>query len=610
MDATLATPSSHGQVGQPTGLSFHAGRHIRLLHLAPGQKKNPIICRLSEANLDDGLALRYTALSYCWGDPKSVKSITLAGHPYNVTTNLEAALRRLRLPQQERCLWVDAICINQSDDREKSHQITLMGLIYTLASETIIWLGECDADSPYQSLLGALRLQKPNLSAESGPHRAQIQQAFRLIDSLARNEHYPPSIKPYAALKLIMERPWWGRMWTVQEAILSRSAVVQYGTMKIPWSTLGDAAVKATEHRIRVCCDIHRQNEVEVMSDFMYKINAIEFQRTGERYELGLLIHRFRDREATDSRDKIFGLLGLCVSEAERADVPCDYSLDAAEIFTIRTRRAIERTADLFPILRMREQPGTRIPGLPTWAPDWTSKTSSNITSWTQAFRRISTYPYYQAAGTTSVTFADSTDATGTSSIGSELALLGVQIDEVAMRGPKCAAASLQEWRASHDEWGALLPRGANGTDFAPYLGGGTYWDAFWRLLMRDIVAVTSENAAFGDYRRVVDQDFVEFSRDYQLGNTGHASLSMQDQVFFMTQKGYIGMADEDIEVGDHVHVLLGGKVPFILRPVDGHGMTRESQARRFQYICDAFVQGMMDGEGLREPHRDVVILV
>jgi hypothetical protein len=83
---------------------------------------------------------QYRALSYCWGDPLVTKPIIVNGCVMQVTANLEAALRELKA-QQLKVLWVDALCINQSDTVERGIQVTRMGHIYSRAYEVIAWLG-------------------------------------------------------------------------------------------------------------------------------------------------------------------------------------------------------------------------------------------------------------------------------------------------------------------------------------------------------------------------------------------------------------------------------------------------------------------------------------
>jgi hypothetical protein len=64
------------------------------------------------------------------------------GKHFYITDNLCAALRALRLPDRDRFLWIDAICINQYDGVEKGSQVQMMRDIYAGATRTIVWLGE------------------------------------------------------------------------------------------------------------------------------------------------------------------------------------------------------------------------------------------------------------------------------------------------------------------------------------------------------------------------------------------------------------------------------------------------------------------------------------
>jgi hypothetical protein len=129
---------------------LQAGQNrIRLLRLLPNEDNEAEIqCELFEYSLDDSRRNHlYEALSYVWGDPKNTLPILMHGHRFEVTVNLHAALLRLRNHGMQRTLWVDAICINQADQREKEHQIQAMANIYGQAIRVIVWLGEAADDS-------------------------------------------------------------------------------------------------------------------------------------------------------------------------------------------------------------------------------------------------------------------------------------------------------------------------------------------------------------------------------------------------------------------------------------------------------------------------------
>jgi len=139
---------------------------IRLINLYPGGFDDTIYCTIYHVNVDERRPrTQYTALSYVWGDPtQETKTIQFCYHQpsttenactwpsapfagadcyrsFQVTTKLERALRHLRDRTSERILWVDAICINQSDVKEKLSQIELMSEVYNNAVEVRIWLG-------------------------------------------------------------------------------------------------------------------------------------------------------------------------------------------------------------------------------------------------------------------------------------------------------------------------------------------------------------------------------------------------------------------------------------------------------------------------------------
>jgi hypothetical protein len=115
-------------------------RQIRIIELLPGTPQDEIRCASHIANLDDNPV--YEALSYVWGDSRITKRIYVDGRPMEITVNLESALRHIRKPAESRFLWIDAICINQNNNAEKTHQVHLMGDIYGNTEQCLLWLGD------------------------------------------------------------------------------------------------------------------------------------------------------------------------------------------------------------------------------------------------------------------------------------------------------------------------------------------------------------------------------------------------------------------------------------------------------------------------------------
>lgn len=76
------------------------------------------------------------------------------GQTVNIGSELFDALRRVRLPHQQRLLWIDAICIDQQNISERNSQVQNMREIYSRADHVLIWVGEhFSAGSASQALL-------------------------------------------------------------------------------------------------------------------------------------------------------------------------------------------------------------------------------------------------------------------------------------------------------------------------------------------------------------------------------------------------------------------------------------------------------------------------
>jgi hypothetical protein len=80
----------------------------------------------------------YDAISYVWGSPENKGLITCNGQPFTVTANLLLALQRMRHESHGVLLWTDAICIDQCNEKERSHQVAIMGVIYESARRVYV----------------------------------------------------------------------------------------------------------------------------------------------------------------------------------------------------------------------------------------------------------------------------------------------------------------------------------------------------------------------------------------------------------------------------------------------------------------------------------------
>jgi hypothetical protein len=131
-----------GDVGVYEYATLAGCRQVRLMVLHPAVFfESPLECDLLCTELGN---IPYEALSYVWGDGEFCHTLLCHGKALRVSRNLFRALHFLRHKFQKRILWVDAVCINQSDPAEKETQIPLMRDIYSKATRSLIWLGEAE----------------------------------------------------------------------------------------------------------------------------------------------------------------------------------------------------------------------------------------------------------------------------------------------------------------------------------------------------------------------------------------------------------------------------------------------------------------------------------
>jgi len=189
---------------------------FRLLLIQPGAE-DEIHCNLIHTTLYDcrlELFDHYTALSYVWGDLTNPKLIWVDSIAVSVTSNLHAALCDLRDESRALRLWVDALCIDQSDLGEKGIQVAMMGNIYAAADRTVIHLGHLD--NANTSVLKDLELYFRQLVVQD--------QDSTQLESLHEQ-----------AMKSILSAPWFRRVWILQELVLSKEPLVQYGRYRVSW---------------------------------------------------------------------------------------------------------------------------------------------------------------------------------------------------------------------------------------------------------------------------------------------------------------------------------------------------------------------------------------
>ncbi|KAH8591128.1 heterokaryon incompatibility protein-domain-containing protein [Bisporella sp. PMI_857] len=325
--------------------------HIRLLTLHPSQDgRDPITCSVEPHLLE--LSPPYEALSYAWGNPNDMcpTPIDINDDPINIATNLEAALRVLRYHDRTRILWIDALCINQTDVQEKNCQIAMMGSIYEKADNVLIWLGTRSEDSDLAM--------------------STISNLKSILDFGNFNK------ETWNALENLFSRAWFRRVWVLQEFKRGRNPVFQCGHASFVWDRTGEILQELwTSNGPVDLKNLKLLGETgKIISMASTRIDISVDANIGCQQAAQNLVRMLRvycGYQATEAHDKIYGLLGLSnaflFSNSEPPQI--EYQRPVVDVYTDWARFLISTQNGLDILYAARRIPYES--DLPSWVPDW-----------------------------------------------------------------------------------------------------------------------------------------------------------------------------------------------------------------------------------------------
>ncbi|PQE24876.1 heterokaryon incompatibility protein [Rutstroemia sp. NJR-2017a WRK4] len=351
---------------------------IRLLTLLPSRNfDDDLRCEVNHTSLED--KPEFEALSYAWGNPKDVVPLLLHDQTFHITKNLASALRHLRYAYEPRVLWVDALCINQSDISERNQQIPQMREIYDVggAKRVVVWLGEV----------------KNSKLALDFCERLKERSELILLPGY--------DLEWETCYGLFVETPWWSRAWVIQEVIHKNEVIVHIGnlepmsieyicdaflTFMIPDQ---NALTNATKSKSSLKPFItppgkNWRSSVRTQKLLMkaaFNIPDIRAAAKGDASDFLLnlpgLIVKFRNQDTIDFRDKIYAFLGIANRGPIWHQIPIDYNLSKKSFYTTVARAFINNANNsLIPLLMVEsiDRPVVRDQELPSWVSDYTIK--------------------------------------------------------------------------------------------------------------------------------------------------------------------------------------------------------------------------------------------
>lgn len=372
-DSAVQSPSGHYEY-EP--INTKSADTFRLLLLEPGTWEDPLKGIIFVARQTDGID--YAALSYVCGETKHQELISIDGKQLTIGANLSEFLHHLRNPDQTLTLWTDAVCIDQENRSERGHQVRLMGDIYGNASNVYAWLGkDTHGIATLTSFLSQQAVSRASGDASKPPSfKDKTREVARRLIAVRKrptravkitmdetNKHIVESRNPYKLIDAVnktidplekqarhvfvdlCKRPYWTRLWIIQELLLARSVIVCLGQKRIAWKsfsiTIDSSALQWPAAIWPMGCRINSVQSLIEMMELPIK----------DRYStLEELLRRYNQQECLDTRDRIYALLSLA---RDCNTIIPDYTKNRLDLFfqlkgMVRNGRLLKGALELY----------------------------------------------------------------------------------------------------------------------------------------------------------------------------------------------------------------------------------------------------------------------
>ncbi|KAJ9602336.1 hypothetical protein H2200_013191 [Cladophialophora chaetospira] len=599
---------------------------FRLIELAGCSTGEQLTATLENVTFE-AASNEYLALSYTWGGQPLTETIICNGCTVFITKNLHSALWRIHQPENPVHIWCDALCIKQGTDdvslSERNQQIRLMGKIFSSAIEVVIDLGDDDGtlNQAVEGMNAILRTPQDlrgRLLFEAKP-----EECLKL----------PPFTDPmWTALEALLSRPWFFRIWCVEEFVLAREVRVMLG----PHTVTIEQLVSVASVYLIVCSKAAREYQTRTwdISKFRTPMLATEcllatWQRRTARHALAAdatnteslcqLMISTMAQHTTDPRDRVYALYGMLGPQfADK--LPVDHTETTAELGCRLSEYFLRHGNGIWMLVYCC---GINV-NRPSWTIDLTSLGVRHKMSplWYET-QPDGTNALYSAGGhptTANMYLRSSSDS---------LEVKGVIADVVEHTPPAIALpidpifdlGGHQRMTPSlipeYIKWFTAILRWAE-----QFSDADVQSDAFWRTLIMNfnphlddperqangrpkpgfgayfdllVAYIRGLDDAEVDFDNMTDEDFQARYRvpagavNYWLA----AVAPMASRRIIRTQSGRFGLVPVSCEAKDVIAVFHGVPVPFVLRP--------EKDAEGYQVVGISYIHGLMDGEALQQ---------
>lgn len=619
---------------QPYRYSTLPSGSIRLLKRRPHDDPNLLAFEFFTSSLAalEAENQDYVAISYCWGDLPSDRRLGVGDNLYvPVTTKVEHMLfelvarwlfsnmsdgkrsrdeggeqSRSRQGLETPMIWLDAVCINQADMSEKALQIPLMADIYRNASAVSIWL-DCGTASH-------------NMLKKAYEHRLMSDVAH-FEAGMSREQHTSWNLEPYSTRELtqLMWSPWFTRAWVVQEFASSQNfhfhyreniITVTFLNMTYEWGS--DLAFTRVLDEGKTRCEVPVPPLIGNMQQ-LFELRDQVGRNTNYLRSLEEVITRFYHTETRDPRDKIYALLGLVKQDGLDA-IEVSYDISAPDLY-LKVMDVIARSYTNYSLLSFAGLAAPRplfkdVPNIPSWLPDFS--TPPCHTTWARPLRSFnaSGIPDNAVVQSFCAWYEDANTP---------------KIRALKVHGLCCGTVN-GVLRGDERHNLARIPKFTRKAMAAveslrPYPSGESARDVLWKTLIAanpDCLQRDPAGKSFDHIQNLARQGSNSFTLDEIWASEGRYLQTMiiegtaGSRGIFWTDTGYVGLAANEVEVGDKVYIVTGARVPFIFRgPVMAPLHPSGHRWEFYRLVCETYVHGIMDGEmGVDKDKVEVIFLI
>jgi len=578
----MAVPPVSFQYGE---LPTESG-YIRMLRLEWRPGESSPHGKLKTWPLDNMPSL-YDALSYAWGDPLPTFPFLCEGALLEISSNLNLALHRLVSPgDSPRYLWIDQICINQNDTKERSNQVKLMHLIYGGAENVPVWLGEAPKDMDL-----ALELMPSIQNALSN-----VDKAILVTQAIFESHGLPAVSSPvWSTIATIFRSTWFERLWTVQEVVLGRNLKFQMGVYLLDWDLLSSLASCLSKANL----SFHMRGEVAIPKDrvdgfiAIQQINRLRQTKTqfGSISRISLL-NVARTRECTQAVDRIYALAGLLTKDFQEHCLPVDYESSIQAVF-VNYFKLLTQSDTTHWLLNSSCSRNDKL-GLPSWCPNICQPSAADTLG------QVALVCGYRAGYRT---FSANSISMQVVQNSNNILVQGLSIDTVAkvvsLEQPYLGSVDLNSAQQALD-WEAECLKVAQEVFDMPNGVPEEHWRTLIASKIHKALPCESDHTiGYNGMKKVLEMTknpAISFPKVEGCAAATQifmeaAMLACTGRRYFSTKNGRVGLGPPGMAQGDLVCVFLSGPTPSIIHQSELNS--------NYKFLGEGYVHGLMNSEAL-----------